>query len=69
MKVSMKALRTNAGLTQKQAGELLGVTKRTVHSWESNRTAPTVVQLMKMCEIYGCSPDDFFLPDKLAKSE
>ena len=66
MKVTLKAMRVNAGLTQTEAATAFGVTKRTLHSWESGKTYPTIRQLFEMCEKYGCTVDDIFLPDRLA---
>lgn len=69
MKVSLKALRVNAGLSQNDVAKEIKVTPRTIQNWENNVTFPTVTQLMKICTIYRCSINDVFLPDKLAKSE
>ena len=69
MKVSLKAMRTNAGITQTEAAKAVGVTKKTIHSWETSKTYPSIMQLLKLCKIYGCGVDDIFLPDKLAQSE
>ena len=69
MQVSMKALRVNADLSQEQAAKSIGITKRTLQSWESNTTFPTAIQLKRLCTVYGCTMDDIFLPIDLAKSE
>lgn len=68
MKVSLKALRVNAGLSQKEAAKNIGITAKTIQNWESNETFPTAAQLVKICAIYNCSLNDIFLPDTLAKS-
>ena len=69
MKVSIKALRINAELSQQEASDEIGVTVRTLQNWENNITAPTAPQLVTLCRVYGCTLDDIFLPNKLAKSE
>ncbi len=69
MKVSLKALRVNAELTQKDAAAAIGVTERTLQNWETNLTYPKFSHLAKICEVYGCGLEDIFLPVKLAKSE
>jgi len=69
MKVSIKALRVNADMTQEAAAKALDITVRTLQNWESYETFPTAQQLLKMCSIYNCELGDIFLPDKLAKSE
>lgn len=68
MKVSIKALRVNANLNQKEAAKSLGIAPVTLIKWESNKTSPTVEQLVKMCNLYGCTVDDIFLPESLTKS-
>ena len=68
MKVSLKALRVNANLNQKQVSKIMEVSPSTLVSWENNYTAPDALKLSKLCSIYNCTMDDIFLPDKLAKS-
>lgn len=69
MKVTLKAARISAGITQEEAASAAGVSKRTICSWEANKTAPTITQMFRLCDAYGCKVDDIFLPDMLAKSE
>jgi len=69
MQVSMKAMRVNADLTQEQAAKAIGITKRTLLNWESHTTFPTVLQLKRLCDVYGCDLSDIFLPEELTKSE
>ena len=69
MKIKLKALRINKDMSQAQAAEALGITVRTLQNWESYTTSPTAMQLVKLSELYGCSLDNIFLPDELAKSE
>ena len=66
MKVTLKALRVNANLSQEDAARQLGVTKRTIQNWEGNITSPSANQLLQICNVYKCSLNDIFLPDKLA---
>ena len=69
MKISLKVLRVNANLNQKEVSALMAISPTTLVSWENNYTAPDALQLSKLCTIYHCTMDDIFLPDKLAKSE
>lgn len=68
MKVSLKAMRVNAKLNQKEVAKTIGIAPNTLVSWENNHTAPDAIQLSKLCCLYGCGMDDIFLPEKLAKS-
>jgi len=64
LKVTLKAARVNANLTQKEAGELLGVTKDTVFNWENGRSFPSVKLIPKIEHIYNVSYDDIiFCPN------
>lgn len=69
MKITLKALRVNAGLSQKEVAKKLGISNNTLIKWERYLSYPRVLQLDKMCKLYGCSMDDIFLPDNLTKSE
>lgn len=60
MKVSLKALRVNANLNQKQVSKIMEVSPSTLVSWENNYTAPDALQLSKLCSIYNCTMDDIF---------
>lgn len=62
MQISIKALRVNAGLTQREAAEKLGVDRGTLICWEQYKSFPTIQQVEKMCRIYGCNKDDIFVP-------
>lgn len=69
MKMKLKALRVNAGLTQDESAEKVGVSRTTMQKWESYITFPTAPQLIKLSEIYNCALSDIFLPETLTKSE
>ena len=61
MKISIKGARVEKGMTQKQAGDAMNVTKETISNWERAITAPTAPQLLKLCDVYGVSVADIFL--------
>lgn len=69
MKVTLKDLRENSGLTQSDVAKELNVSINTVKSWEEYKTFPDSFACLKMCEIMNCHIDDIFFPDKLADSE
>lgn len=69
MQVSMKAMRVNSEMKQSDVAERLGVTVKTLQNWENGVSAPDAIQFAQLCRIFGCSRDDIFLPDNLAKSE
>ena len=64
MPMTMKAARVNAGFRQADAAKSLKVTASTLSSWENGKTRPDIQQLAEMCELYGVTPNDIFLPKK-----
>ena len=69
MKVSIRGARIEKHMTQKQAADAMNVTKETISHWERGRTAPTALQLIALCNLYGVELSDIFLEENLAKSE
>ena len=59
-KITLKAARVNAGLTQAEAAAKLGIAQSTLKNWEYGHTDPKLPQFMKLCRLYGVSCDIFF---------
>ena len=68
MKVSYKAARINAGITQKDAADSLGITQGTLLSYEKGYREPQVDMLRRMSELYGCEVGDFRIERKNSKN-
>jgi DNA-binding XRE family transcriptional regulator len=67
-KISLKAARTNAELSQKAAAKILGVSNKTLHSWENGETSPSAKYIDAICDLYKLSYDDInFLPTNSLK--
>lgn len=58
---AIKEQRIKKGLTQAQLAEMLGKAESTVRTWELDRSSPDRKALYVMCEIFGLTPDYFFL--------
>lgn len=58
MRITLRAARVNAGLTQAEACRALGLSKGTVASYEANKTMPTIEMAKKFAELYGCKVED-----------
>lgn len=67
MELTLKAARVNAGMTQADIAQLVGVTKQTVSNWECGYNAPTAYKLKCLCNLYGVKMDDVILPKALKK--
>ena len=65
-KISMRAARINAELTQAQAAKCVGVSIKTLQMWERYETSPNAKYIDKICEAYGRSYDGIaFIPEQL----
>ena len=64
-------LRINAGLTQRQVAEALGVTETTIRNWESGlrEPKPPFSVTEKLMELYNCSISDLVEAVEIAKAE
>lgn len=59
-KAKIREHREQMGLSQKQLAAALGVDSSAVSLWESEKTAPTMKNLIKLAELFSCSPGDLF---------
>ncbi len=59
MRITIKAARINAGLTQKRAAELLGVSNKTLVNFETGKAFPRVDFVDKLSVLYNIPKDDF----------
>lgn len=48
----LKLFREEAGLTQVEASEHLGVTNTTISNWETGRKLPSTQNLDRICHVY-----------------
>lgn len=70
MGMTLKALRINKGLTQKDVAKNLQVTPETIGSWERAETFPTVPQISKLEKLYDtCYAEINFLPANIGKTD
>lgn len=56
-KMSLKALRVNAKLTQQELAEALGFALSTIKNWENGKTFPKQPAIEKLCEFYNVPYD------------
>lgn len=53
----IKNARNQTGMTQEQAAEALGVSRQTISNWETGKSYPDVVSVIRMSDLYGVSLD------------
>lgn len=61
MKLTLKALRVNSKLTLEKASELIGISRETLRSYETYKTAPDLKILPKILKVYKADINDIKL--------
>lgn len=62
LKISLKAARANANLTQADVAKALRKSKQTVVNWENGKTEIDLGNLQALCNLYSLTVDDILLP-------
>ena len=62
MQLSLKALRVNAGLTQQDVADRLGVSRQTVLNWEKENWNPDEVVIYALAYLYKTDIDNIRIP-------
>lgn len=67
VKITLKAARVNAGFSQQQVADALGVSNKTISCWERGLSAPNVILYKKLCLLYAVSDENivFLTPNTL----
>lgn len=62
-KITLKAARVNAGLSQIEAANKIGVTRETLGNWERGKSYPNALNIKQIEVIYSVKYDNIiFLP-------
>ena len=69
MKISLKAARINAGLTQEAVAAMLKKSKVTIINWEKGKTSIDKGNFDALCRLYSVDEDNIFLPSIATKSK
>lgn len=56
--MSFLSARKNAGLSQADVAEALGVSAAAVCQWETGKTVPDSRKLPRIAEVFGCTIDE-----------
>lgn len=62
--IKIKNARIKANLTQEQVAEFLGVSRQTISNWETEKTYPDIVSVVKMSDLYHVSLDHLLKEEK-----
>lgn len=70
MGITLRAARVNKNLKQRDAAKALGITDRTLCSWENAKSFPNAKQIGDIEKLYGVTYNDIiFLPSDVDKSD
>lgn len=61
MKLTLKAARVNAGLTQKQVANKLNINYQTLGKYERDSSNISISLLRELVHLYNANSDDIFL--------
>ena len=66
VKFTLAAARVNAGLSQKEAAQKLGISNKTLCSWENYASFPGADMIPVICNLYGIPYDQINFAHKSA---
>lgn len=62
LKISLKAARVNANLSQEEVARKMKKSKVTINNWENGKTEIDYGNLNELCRLYFVTMDDILLP-------
>ena len=62
LKISLKAARVNANLSQENVAKKMKKSKVTINNWENGKTEIDYGNLTELCRLYSVTMDDIILP-------
>lgn len=60
MELRLKEIREKAKLSQRDLAQLLEIAQAHYWKWEKGKSFPNAKQIIKLCDIFKCSPNDLF---------
>ncbi len=60
--ISLEAARVNAGFTQDEVAEKMGITRQTIINWEKGRVVPGIPEMEMLSRLYNMPLDYISLP-------
>ena len=55
---NIEQARDQMSLSPKQLADHMGVSDKQISHWENGRRSPNVVQLIRLCQKFKCTPND-----------
>lgn len=57
-KDNLRTLRVRAELSQTELSDKIKVNQKTISSWETGRTEPSINEVVALCRVFGCTIED-----------
>lgn len=58
--LKLKEYRLKSNLSQNDIAKMFGLTQQAYSTWEVGRAYPNAEQLLKLANIFGCTPNDLY---------
>jgi transcriptional regulator with XRE-family HTH domain len=58
--LKLKAYREKTNMSQRDVASALGITQAHYWKWEKGKSFPNAKQIIQLCEIFKCTPNDIF---------
>ena len=56
----LQEIRIKAGMSQRDVAGILGIAQPHYWKWENSKSFPNSQQIIRLCEIFKCTPNDLF---------
>lgn len=56
----LKEFREKMNLSQREIADMLGIAQPYYWKWETGKSFPNAKQILDLCEVLNCSPNDLF---------
>ncbi len=60
MVLKLKEYREKHNLNQREIAKMLNITQAYYWCWEKGKNFPNAKQILQLCEIFKCTPNDLF---------
>ena len=60
IELRLKAYRIKLGMSQREVSDMMKITQAYYWKWEKGKSFPNAQQIIELCEIFKCTPNDLF---------
>ncbi|MHA1899857.1 MAG: helix-turn-helix transcriptional regulator [Promethearchaeota archaeon] len=61
LKTKIRELRENRNMSQKELGDLIGISRQSINYIELGKTSPKITVALKIAKIFNVSVEDIFI--------